>query len=152
VQNLRLPNNAESQLKNQFVYTKGIAMRKPIASPKGAPPKGPYTPAILASGPMVFVSSQGPLNPATGQIEATTFQDKCRQVFNNITVQLEEAGATWADVVKVQVFLADPANFAAMNEVYLHYVRAPYPARTTVYSQLGVNEIVADAVAVLPEK
>ena len=125
-------------------------MRKPIISAKGAPPKGPYTPAILAQGPMLFVSSQGPLNPATGNIEVHTVKEQASEVFDNITALLEEAGATWADVVKVQVFLSDFADFAAMNEVYNEYVVAPYPARTTVHSKVGASLVAADVIAVLP--
>jgi 2-iminobutanoate/2-iminopropanoate deaminase len=125
-------------------------MRKPIFAAKGAKPKGPYTPAILAQGPMLFVSAQGPFNPETGNLDAQSFQDQCRQVFDNIAVLLEEAGATWADVVKVQIFLADFADFAAMNEIYGQYVVAPYPARTTVHSKIGASAVAADVIAVLP--
>jgi 2-iminobutanoate/2-iminopropanoate deaminase len=126
-------------------------MRKPIIAAKGAKPKGPYTPAILAQGPTLYVSAQGPFDPATGQIEAKTFRDQAKQVFDNVTILLEEAGATWADVVKVQVFLADFADFAAMNEVYSQYVSEPYPARTTVHSKIGQADIAVDAIAVLSQ-
>jgi 2-iminobutanoate/2-iminopropanoate deaminase len=125
-------------------------MRKPIVSAKGAKPRGPYTPAILAQGPMLFVSSQGPYHPETGEA-APTVKEQARQVFENITVLLEEAGATWADVVKVQVFLADFADFAAMNEVYSEYVKEPYPARTTVQSKIGNSLVAADVIAVVPQ-
>lgn len=126
-------------------------MRKPLISAKGAKPRGPYTPAILAEGPMIFVSAQGPFHPVTGEA-ATTVKEQARQVFDNIAVLLEEGGATWADVVKVQVFLADFADFAAMNEVYAEYVTEPYPARTTVYSKIGQSLVAADAIAVVPQK
>lgn len=127
-------------------------MRKPIVSAKGAKPKGPYTPAILAQGPMLFVSAQGPFDPASGELKAQTVAEQARQVFENITVLLEEAGATWADVVKTQIFLADFADFAAMNEIYGEYVNEPYPARTTVHSKIGQSLVAADIIAVLPEK
>jgi 2-iminobutanoate/2-iminopropanoate deaminase len=126
-------------------------MRKPIISVKGAKPKGPYTPAILAQGPMLFVSAQGPVDPATGELKAQTVAEQARQVFENITVLLEEAGATWADVVKTQIFLADFADFAAMNEVYGEYVKEPYPARTTVHSKIGQSLVAADVIAVVPQ-
>jgi 2-iminobutanoate/2-iminopropanoate deaminase len=125
-------------------------MRKPIISAKGAKPRGPYTPAILAHGPMIFVSAQGPFHPETGEA-ATTVKEQARQVFENISVLLEEGGATWADVVKVQIFLADFADFAAMNEVYGEYVVEPYPARTTVHSKIGQSLVAADVIAVLPQ-
>lgn len=126
-------------------------MRKPIVSPKGAKPRGPYTPAILAQGPVVFVSAQGPFDPQTGAVATDDVKAQCRQVFENISAQLEEAGATWADVVKVQIFIADFADFAAMNEVYAEFVSEPYPARTTVRSKIGDNLVAADVIAVLPE-
>lgn len=126
-------------------------MRQAIVSPRGAAPKGPYTPAILADGPMVFVSAQGPFNPATGQIEATTAAEQARQVFRNIQVQLEEAGTSWANVVKTQVFLADFADFAAMNQVYAEFVSEPYPARTTVVSKIGASLVACDVIAIVPK-
>lgn len=125
-------------------------MRKPIISAKGAKPRGPYTPAILAQGPMLFVSAQGPFHPVTGEAAATV-KEQARQVFENISVLLEEAGVTWADVVKVQIFLADFDDFAAMNEIYGEYVSEPYPARTTVLSKIGQSLVAADVVAVVPQ-
>jgi 2-iminobutanoate/2-iminopropanoate deaminase len=125
-------------------------MRVPVVSPKGVTPKGPYTPAILAHGPTLYISAQGPFNPATDTVEAQTVADQARQVFDNITVLLEEGGASWADVVKVTIFLADFADFAAMNEVYAEYVVEPYPARTTVHSKIGGSLVAADCIAVLP--
>jgi 2-iminobutanoate/2-iminopropanoate deaminase len=126
-------------------------MRKPIIAEKGAKPKGPYTPAIAAQGPMLFVSAQGPFDPVTGQIESSDFRTQARQVFDNVSVLLEAAGASWADVVKVQIFLADFADFAAMNEVYSEYVSEPYPARTTVHSKIGQSQIAVDCIAVLSQ-
>ena len=125
-------------------------MRKPIISAKGAKPRGPYTPAILAQGPMLFVSAQGPFHPETGDAAATV-KEQARQVFDNISVLLEEAGAAWADVVKVQIFLADFADFTAMNEVYSEYVVEPYPARSTLHSKVGQSLVAADVIAVLPQ-
>jgi 2-iminobutanoate/2-iminopropanoate deaminase len=125
-------------------------MKKAIVAEKGAKPKGPYTPAILAQGTMLFVSAQGPFDPNSGQIEAKNFREQAQQVFENVSVLLEAGGATWADVVKVQVFLADFADFAVMNEVYSAYVSEPYPARTTVHSKIGQSDIAVDCIAVLP--
>lgn len=124
-------------------------MRKPVIAQNGAPPKGPYSPAILSSGPTLYISAQGPFDPATGQIVSNDFAAQARQVFDNVTALLNAAGATWQNVVKVQVFLADFGDFAAMNEVYQQYVSEPYPARTTVHSRIGSSEIAVDAVAVL---
>jgi 2-iminobutanoate/2-iminopropanoate deaminase len=124
-------------------------MRKSILAEDGAPPKGPYTPAVLASGPTLYISAQGPFDPETGDIVSDEFAEQARQVFDNVSALLRAAGATWQNVVKVQVFLADFADFAEMNEIYQQYVREPYPARTTVHSRIGASEIAVDAIAAL---
>jgi 2-iminobutanoate/2-iminopropanoate deaminase len=126
-------------------------MRKPISSDKGPKPRGPYSPAMIASGPTIYVSSQSPIDPATNQFSTGSFAEQADLVFQNIGVLLEAAGATWADAVKVTVYLADSGNFATMNEVYLKYVVEPYPARTTVPATISNTPLVVDCIAVLPE-
>lgn len=126
-------------------------MRKAIISERGAAPKGPYSPAIIATGPVLYVSAQGPSDPSTGAIASPDFRAQARQAFDNVSALLEAAGAGWQNVVKVQVFLADFANFAEMNEVYAQYVGEPYPARTTVHSRIGQAEIAVDCIAVLDQ-
>jgi 2-iminobutanoate/2-iminopropanoate deaminase len=54
------------------------------------------------------------------------------RVMENIAALLSAAGASFGDVVKTTVFLADMSEFAAMNEVYAKYFTAPFPARSTV--------------------
>jgi 2-iminobutanoate/2-iminopropanoate deaminase len=106
---------------------------------------------MIASGTTVYVSSQGPIDPATNQFSNGTFSEQAHLVFRNVGALLEAAGASWADAVKVTVFLADFGNFAAMNEVYLSYVKEPYPARTTVQAPVGSSPLAVDCIAVLPE-
>jgi 2-iminobutanoate/2-iminopropanoate deaminase len=127
-------------------------VRNPIFAENGAPPKGPYSPAMVASGTTLYVSAQGPFDPDTGEVVSTEFRIQARQVFDNVTALLAAAHATWNDVVKVQIFLADFANFADMNEIYLAYVTEPYPARTTVRSRIGQAEIAVDCIAVLDQE
>lgn len=126
-------------------------MRTPISTDKAPLPRGPYSPAMIAHGPTVYVSSQGPIDPATNQMVTGSFEAQAERVFENMSALLEAAGASWDHVVKVSVFLADFGNFAAMNEVYLRYVRAPYPARTTLQAPVGQSAISVDCIAVLPE-
>jgi 2-iminobutanoate/2-iminopropanoate deaminase len=64
---------------------------------------------------------------------------------------LAAAGSSWANAVKVTIYLADFADFAAMNEIYLTYVSEPYPARTTVRSQIGQSAIAVDCIALVAE-
>jgi 2-iminobutanoate/2-iminopropanoate deaminase len=126
-------------------------MRQPISSDQAPKPRGPYSPAMIASGPTVYVSSQGPIDPATNQFSTGSFAEQADLVFRNVAALLEAAGSSWAHAVKVTVYLADFANFAAMNEVYLRYIQEPYPARTTVQSAIGNSPIAVDCIAVLPE-
>jgi 2-iminobutanoate/2-iminopropanoate deaminase len=107
-------------------------------SPPGVPvPRGPYSPAVRA-GDFIFVSGQGPVDPATNQMRLGDIRQETRIVLNNIQRILEGCGATMADVVKCSVFLADGADFAAMNEVYVEFFGANKPARTTVACRFAI--------------
>jgi 2-iminobutanoate/2-iminopropanoate deaminase len=127
-------------------------IRQPIQSEKAPKPRGPYSPAIVAAGPTVYISAQGPIDPVTNVARTGDFMEQAEQVFQNVTALLEAAGSSWANAVKVTVFLADFANFAKMNEVYLNYVSDPYPARTTVHSRIGQSEIAVDCIALVAER
>ena len=127
-------------------------MRKQIIATRGAEPKGPYSPAIAASGATLYVSGQGPVDPETGRFLNGSFAEQAELTFKNVTTLLEAAGTSWAQVVKVGIFLADLGNFAAMNDIYKQYLTAPYPARTTVQAVLPGNvAIEVDCVALIPE-
>lgn len=126
-------------------------MRKAIYTEDGAPPKGPYSQAIVAQGPLVFVSSQGPIQPGSGEPLAGTFAAKAEQVFQNVATLLEASGSSWAQVVKIGVYLNDMSNFAELNEIYLRYVVEPFPARTTAQSDIGAAEIFVDCIALVDE-
>lgn len=89
---------------------------------------GPYSQAIRA-GDTVYVAMQIPLDPATGQLVAGDMGAQTAQVMRNIAAILQAAGASWEDVVKTTVYLADIGDFAAMNAVYAGFVGDPPPAR-----------------------
>ena len=127
-------------------------MRKQIFTDKGAKPKGPYSQAVVADGPMVYVSGQGPVDPESGEFRFGGFREQAVLAFQNISTLLEAAGTSWVNVVKVGVFLADRANFAEMNEIYQQYAQPPYPARTTVQVVLRPQmAIEVDCIASIPE-
>ena len=128
-------------------------MRKQIFTAKGAEPKGPYSQAIVADGPMVYVSGQGPVDPETGEFRFGSFREQAELTFQNISTLLEAAGTSWAHVLKVGIFLADLGNFAEMNKIYQRYVRDPYPARTTVQAGLPPRmAIEVDCIAAIPQE
>ncbi len=89
---------------------------------------GPYSQAV-ASEETVYVSGQLPIDPATGAFAGEDIVSQTRQSLANVRAILEEAGMTMADVVKTTVYLADIAEFGAMNETYAEFFSAPYPAR-----------------------
>ena len=103
-------------------------MKKVIATQAAPAAIGPYSQAIEANGTL-FISGQIPLDPATGEFSADDIKGQTRQVFRNIGAILKEAGLGFEHVVQVTVYLADIADFAAMNEVYAEFFAAPYPAR-----------------------
>ena len=106
-------------------------MRKAISAADAPPAIGPYSPAIRA-GNLLFVSGQIPIDPATGAFVDGDIAAQTDQVMRNIGALLRAAGASFADVVRTTVFLADMNEFAAMNSVYGRYVVDPPPARATV--------------------
>jgi 2-iminobutanoate/2-iminopropanoate deaminase len=106
-------------------------MRQPVNPAGFAKPTAPYSPAIIEGG-LVFVSGQGPLDPATGEYVKGDIRSETRQVFENIMAILQAAGSSLENIVKVNVYLRDINDFAAMNEVYASYFKPPFPARTTI--------------------
>lgn len=106
-------------------------MRRAVSSENLPKPAGPYSPAIVA-GDFIYVSGQGPADPATGRKVEGGVGAETRQVLLNIQAILQAAGASMADVVKCNVYLADRKDFAAMNEVYREFFPDAPPARTTV--------------------
>jgi 2-iminobutanoate/2-iminopropanoate deaminase len=103
-------------------------MNQEIKSPKAPAAIGPYSQAIETNG-LVFVSGQLPINPATGAFPSDDIKDQTRASLKNIEAILKEAGLDFGNVVKATCLLAHIEDFAAMNEVYGEFFKAPYPAR-----------------------
>ena len=105
-------------------------MLKVISTEKAPAAIGPYSQAMVF-GNLMISSGQIPIDPATGEIAGTTIQEQAEQVMKNIGAVLEEAGASYTDVMKTTCFLADMSDFAAFNEVYGKYFTGK-PARSCV--------------------
>ena len=103
---------------------------KTISTTKAPAAIGPYSQAKVVNG-MLYASGQIPINPATGDVDATTIEGQTEQVIANIAAVLEEAGSSFDNVVKTTCFLADMSDFAAFNEVYAKYFTSK-PARSCV--------------------
>ena len=101
-----------------------------VSSPDAPAALGPYS-AGIKTGEMVFLSGQLGLDPQTGKLAGGVVA-QAQQSLKNIEALLAAAGATFDNVVKTTVFLADIADFAAVNEVYASKFTEPYPARSAV--------------------
>jgi 2-iminobutanoate/2-iminopropanoate deaminase len=104
--------------------------RKAFSAPAAAA-IGPYSHAVEA-GDLVYFSGQTPLDPATGKLITGDIAAQTGQSFANLFAVLDAAGLEREEVVKVNVFLVDMADFPAMNEVYREQFASPFPARTTI--------------------
>jgi 2-iminobutanoate/2-iminopropanoate deaminase len=104
---------------------------KAISTSKAPAAIGPYSQAIDSGAGLVFLSGQLPIDPATGNL-VEGIQEQTKQSILNAKAILEEAGLGLDRVVKTTVFLADMADFGAMNEVYASYFSTPFPARSAV--------------------
>jgi 2-iminobutanoate/2-iminopropanoate deaminase len=106
-------------------------MREAVFTEKAPKAIGPYSQGVRA-GQLLFLSGQVGFDPATGQLVDAGIAAQTDRVLKNIGGILGAAGASYQDVVRTTVFLADMNDFAAMNEVYATYFSQPYPARSTV--------------------
>ncbi len=114
---------------------------------KAPKPMGLY-PYTRKAGNLLFLSGVGPRAAGSGSEEANIpglkydkngnyeafdFEAQCRSVFDNVKVILEEAGASWDDLIDVTTFLTDmKRDFKTYNKVYAEYFQSNQPCRTTV--------------------
>lgn len=107
-------------------------MKRAIVTAGAPKAVGPYSQAIVANG-LVFASGQIPLDPSTGKlIESADIADHVKRVLDNLAAVLEAAGSGLDRALKVTIYLADMADFPAVNAAYAGYVSDPAPARATV--------------------
>lgn len=107
-----------------------MSMRTQIATNAAPAAIGPYSQAIGAGG-LVFTAGQVGFDPTTGEL-ADGVAAQADRALRNLSAILDAAGSSLERVVKTTVFLADMADFAAVNEVYGSHFSPPYPARSTV--------------------
>lgn len=103
-------------------------MKKIINTSNAPAAIGPYSQAVLA-GNTLYISGQVPIDPATGKIVEGGITEQTEQVMKNIKAILDEAGFTFADVVKSTCLLSTMDYFKPMNEVYAKYYPTDSPAR-----------------------
>jgi len=113
---------------------------------------GPYVPATVFGG-VVYTSGQIAVDVSTGQIVGDDVRTQTRQALKNLSTVLEAAGSSLEQTLKVNVYLQNPEDFPAMNEIYLEFFPDHKPARTTVPGvEWGKGVLVEiDAIAVRTE-
>ncbi len=108
-----------------------MSERTIIATDSAPAAIGPYSQAVCV-GQTVYCSGQIPLNPETMKLETQDFVEQAEQVFKNLKALAEAAGGSCRDFVKLNIYLTDLSNFAAVNEVMERYFSEPFPARAAV--------------------
>lgn len=115
-------------------------------------PAGPYSPAV-AFGRLIFVSGQGAVDPATGELAGQDIESQTEQVLKNIAAILQAAGSSLDHVLRCGVYLTDITEFSRMNRVYERMFGSNRPARTTVEVRAlprpGLR-VEIDAIAYIP--
>jgi 2-iminobutanoate/2-iminopropanoate deaminase len=131
-------------------------MPKKIITASNAPVTGftdksapsPLAQAIRFGG-MLFVSGQGPLDPATREVVAGDIRAQTRRTLENLKGVLDAAGATFANVVNMRVTLRDTGDFPAFNETFRDFMAGEKVTRTCVGGtphRKGVN-VEIDCIA-----
>lgn len=123
--------------------------RKVIQTAKAPKAIGPYSQGLL-TGNTLYVSGQLGIDPETGKLVEGGAAEQARQALTNVMAILMEANMNLHQVVQVQVFLTDIADFVAVNEVYKSFFAEPYPARAAVQVAAlpagGKVEVLATAI------
>ena len=107
-------------------------MKKNVKRDKAPAPVGPYNQAIIHNDTL-YASGQIATNPASGELVTGNIEAETRQVMENIRAILEEAGLSFADVVKCSIFVSGMNNYGRINAGYAPYfAEATAPARELV--------------------
>ena len=101
---------------------------------------GTYSQAVKTNN-TVYLSGQIPLDPATMTMVNDSFESEAHQVFKNLRAVCQAADGELSDIVKLNIFLTDLANFATVNEIMSQYFTEPYPARAAI----GVAQLPKEA-------
>ena len=107
---------------------------------------GPYSQAVC-TGSLVFTSGQIAIDPASGQVEATSITGQTEQVCKNLSAVLSAAGSSMEKVVKTTCFLSTMDDFAAFNEVYAKYFTGK-PARSCVAVKTLPKNVLVEVEAI----
>jgi reactive intermediate/imine deaminase len=127
-----------------------------ILTEKAPAPAHSFSQAVR-KGPIIQVSGQGPVDPATNEyVHPGDLTGQTHRTLQNVLAIVEAAGASFADIVMLRVYLTTRDDFAEMNQAYQDFVTShsgdvPLPCRTTVITGLPREEMLIeiDALAVV---
>lgn len=126
-----------------------------FVNPATLPPSPGYTQVVIASaGRTAHISGQVALDTSGAIVGPGDFRAQARQVFENLKAALAAGGASFADIVKITIFVLDMANLPALREIRDEYVNTEHPPASTAVqvSRLARGEFLLEieAVAALP--
>ncbi len=117
-----------------------------IRTENAPPPTSPYSQALRV-GELIFMSGQRPDDPETGKVVEGGIEEQTRQCILNLESVLKAAGSSLERLVRVNIYLTNPADFDGMNKVYREMIPKCYPVRTTVSCGLRNILIEMDGIA-----
>ncbi len=120
-----------------------------VVATERAPKSGAYSQAAKAAG-LIFVSGQGPLDPETGAVVGTTIQEQTARCLRNIEAILQAAGSSLEKIVSATFILADPDDFAGLNEEWMKWFPKNPPARQGAKLPVQVKDMKV-SIAVIAE-
>lgn len=124
--------------------------RKELKHPQRKASTGGYADGVILDR-WLYVSGQGPLDLATGQVISGSIEEETERTLENMAAVLAQGGCTLADVAKCTCHLADIRDFERFDKAYTKFFGGIRPARTTVQSGLGLGiKVEIDAVALIP--
>jgi 2-iminobutanoate/2-iminopropanoate deaminase len=98
----------------------------------------PLISSAIRLGDLLFLSGRAPIDVTTMELVSADFEEQAHEVLRQVGATLAEAGCGFADVLRVQCFLADAGDFAAWNRIWAETFPAPRPVRTTVVTGFTV--------------
>ena len=108
-----------------------MSKKEIIKTDKAPQAIGTYSQAVKVD-KTVYLSGQIPLIPQSMELVSGDIQAEIHQVFDNLRAVAQAAGGDLKDIVKLNVFLTDLANFPTVNEIMASYFAQPYPARAAI--------------------
>jgi 2-iminobutanoate/2-iminopropanoate deaminase len=131
-----------------ITYRRHSLTIRPIDAPATVPaPDGTYTAGIHAGG-FLFLAGQGPFD-ANGQRVGDTIKEQINKTLDNLEQVARAAGASLDQVVRFGVYLNTMDDVDALNECFAERIRTPFPARTTIVTQLPGFDVEIDAILVV---